>query len=82
MGESGEGSWSEEEGARDERRRVCERLSLLLVQQRRHERVRLLLAPVHAEGDADREPADDLLVRRVVRVPEHLLNRLRHMDHV
>ena len=48
----------------------------LVVDELRGERIALVLAAVHAHGDAQREAADDLLVLRVVRVAEHLLDRL------
>jgi len=48
----------------------------LLVKQRCDQCVGLLLAPVHAQRDADGESADDLLMGGVVRVAQHLLDRL------
>eukprot|EP00967_Tisochrysis_lutea_P064224 scaffold83119_cov31-Tisochrysis_lutea.AAC.3 len=49
---------------------------VLLIEQRGDKCVGLLFATVHAERNAERKTADDLLVRGVVRVAKHFLDRL------
>ena len=46
---------------------------ILVHDQRLHERPRLLLAAEHAQGDADGQAAQNLLVLRLLRVAEHVL---------